>query len=1012
MKRITFFMAALVVMTLGFMQAQTSPDYICGSQTPWTWTAGTVGTQISTGVYQWKFTAAATGDVFFKLGETAAVTDGSGFWVNSTGTDMTYTGAGAAWDAYYNVNMGAGGAIKFTATSGYSYVIQSRKASASSNANFAIYESPAAISTISTVAQTFAGGNLTVNLTLSSAPDAIQKFWIKYTNDSWTTVQRAQAIVTGTTATVDIPLTSGGKIEYFAFTTVQAPEGFADYDLCTVSINNNSGKNYKFMESLSGDYFIPNTGIQSGFKLLSEAVSYINAFGISGNTNLLITASMTEAANIGLGVNTNGFNLTVRPDADADRTITFTKTTDNTSPSGHFVIGYTVLTSAWTDANTIATNKVTIDGYANGFTTRRLKFTTASGSLTASRLIMVIGACENTTVKNCIIENKSTAASACCIGTIARKGTAIEVAPLNLTIENNIITAVASPSGQGLMTSSSGTLTTGKTTGLVVKNNIISAQGRGGWFYYINGGEFYGNEIKINQLGSSNTVNYGLWTSTGAIGTFNIYNNKFTEVTTKEATATGSLGVRALSLGGSTPIPTFNVYNNMFAGMDRKNVALASVNQTYVFFGGAGSIYNNTFYMPTLTVPATPGYYTAITLSSANPIIKNNIFISDEDAMVNSFISAVTTGVCDYNLFYNRKGNTKSLIVGSSATYTTLAAYQAANLTKDANSKSKDVDFVSSTDLRITSSSVDDADLGVPRLTTPTLDILGTSRATTTYMGAHEASDLTLPAPTKTFTVTVPNGTSKVYVAGTFTGKKWNIATPYELTATANPNEFTGTFACANDVTYKYLCETGDYDYQAAIAAGGVAESNRTYNAVDPAVAAWLNMKTVTLNVRFATVVPSKLFVKGSWDAFATPIELVKTGSTYSTTLSGLLGNKIPSNTEYKFYTDQEVAVNWESNTDNSLRDNRWSISPVMNDEIARFTTALISGLNNVIVEARIIRTSTGIEVIVDGEANIELYTINGVLIEKTKTSGSYSRDLNSGIYVIRVNGKATKFIK
>ena len=83
-----------------------------------------------------------------------------------------------------------------------------------------------------------------------------------------------------------------------------------------------------------------------------------------------------------------------------------------------------------------------------------------------------------------------------------------------------------------------------------------------------------------------------------------------------------------------------------------------------------------------------------------------------------------------------------------------------------------------------------------------------------------------------------------------------------------------------------------------------------------------------------------------------------------------------------------------------------------MNDEVARFTTALISGVNNVTVETRIMRTSTGIEVIVDGASTIELYTINGVMIEKTTTNGSYSRDLNKGIYIIRVNGKATKFIK
>lgn len=57
--------------------------------------------------------------------------------------------------------------------------------------------------------------------------------------------------------------------------------------------------------------------------------------------------------------------------------ITFTQLADNTSPTGHFVIGYPTsgLTAGWSDANTIATNNVIIDGYALGGTTRRLTFT-------------------------------------------------------------------------------------------------------------------------------------------------------------------------------------------------------------------------------------------------------------------------------------------------------------------------------------------------------------------------------------------------------------------------------------------------------------------------------------------------------------------------------------------------------------------------------------------------------------------------------------------------------------
>src|SRR5690606_25617575 len=67
---------------------------------------------------------------------------------------------------------------------------------------------------------------------------------------------------------------------------------------------------------------------------------------------------------------------------------------------------------------------------------------------------------------------------------------------------------------------------------------------------------------------------------------------------------------------------------------------------------------------------------------------------------------------------------------------------------------------------------------------------------------------------------------------------------------------------------------------------------------------------------------------------------------------------------------------------------------------------------NNIESTARIMRTSNGVQVEVDGEANIELYTMNGVLLDKARVINNYSRDLDNGIYIIRINGKATKFIK
>jgi hypothetical protein len=61
---------------------------------------------------------------------------------------------------------------------------------------------------------------------------------------------------------------------------------------------------------------------------------------------------------------------------------------------------------------------------------------------------------------------------------------------------------------------------------------------------------------------------------------------------------------------------------------------------------------------------------------------------------------------------------------------------------------------------------------------------------------------------------------------------------------------------------------------------------------------------------------------------------------------------------------------------------------------------------------ARIIRTSAGIEVQLDREASIELYDIKGMLIDNARVNGTYTRNLNAGIYIIRIDGKATKFVK
>lgn len=53
-----------------------------------------------------------------------------------------------------------------------------------------------------------------------------------------------------------------------------------------------------------------------------------------------------------------------------------------------------------------------------------------------------------------------------------------------------------------------------------------------------------------------------------------------------------------------------------------------------------------------------------------------------------------------------------------------------------------------------------------------------------------------------------------------------------------------------------------------------------------------------------------------------------------------------------------------------------------------------------------------GIEVELNETSDIELYNINGMLIDRVRTDGVYSRELGKGMFIIRVNGQAQKFVR
>ena len=72
----------------------------------------------------------------------------------------------------------------------------------------------------------------------------------------------------------------------------------------------------------------------------------------------------------------------------------------------------------------------------------------------------------------------------------------------------------------------------------------------------------------------------------------------------------------------------------------------------------------------------------------------------------------------------------------------------------------------------------------------------------------------------------------------------------------------------------------------------------------------------------------------------------------------------------------------------------------------------LTTGIDKALMQAGVQISKTGIFIPVNGTSNIELYTMNGTLIDKAVVNSSYNRSLNNGAYIVKINGKAVKFVK
>lgn len=88
------------------------------------------------------------------------------------------------------------------------------------------------------------GQSVTVTVTLSGAPSPEELFYVRYSNNGFTTSTLVPVTVAGSTGTAVIP-PSTGNISYYVFSTTVANPG-TDYYMYAIRVNNNNGTNYSF----------------------------------------------------------------------------------------------------------------------------------------------------------------------------------------------------------------------------------------------------------------------------------------------------------------------------------------------------------------------------------------------------------------------------------------------------------------------------------------------------------------------------------------------------------------------------------------------------------------------------------------------------------------------------------------------------------------------------------------------------------------------------------------------
>lgn len=499
------------------------------------------------------------------------------------------------------------------------------------------------------------------------------------------------------------------------------------------------GTSSALAQALSGDYYVGAAGTapedaDPEYSSLGDAFADLNEHGADGAVTLLITSDLDESESelllidVGLTAETP---LTIRPAEGTTPTVSLGILTDQS-----------VLGNA--SAGIVNTGYVTIDGSAEvGGDSRDL--TLLHAHMTPTRAFGIAGDSPDVAIRNTKINIDFPRG-----GTVGVRISSVSgVAPANTQIENNQIGAEGASylHGVALLGVDNGGVDDVVIDTDIINNDIWGSQ-RVITTWVPGNARYEGNRLHLTGQYNSTSFQSGMYIVLAR--DLHIAGNEFIGATTNNATFQPATGIVFNSNSGD-----IFVYNNMFAVPEFSNEG-AGEDSEYIAIGlnhagGAGGhhyIYNNTIRLGSSSqsgilaafgASVTIGGNVRITETDQGWELRNNVIVVEHDAdnaygihwPVDHQLDSDNNNLYAPNGYIGHYNDTDVNILGA---WRAVAG-------ADHNSISKELDFVSETDLRLTGASLGDRDLRGAPLSLVAVDIDGNERdAEFPYIGAHEGN--------------------------------------------------------------------------------------------------------------------------------------------------------------------------------------------------------------------------------------------------------------------------------